>query len=142
MNNKPRYILDTSTLISAVLFEDSKPGITLRKALRIGILLMSPSTLEEIASVLQREKFDPYVSIPEREEFLEALVDGVEFIEPTIEIRECRDSKDDKYLELGISGKADCIITSDDDLLVMNPFRGISIITPSRFLDVIEEKSK
>jgi predicted nucleic acid-binding protein len=56
-----------------------------------------------------------------------------------IEIKEsitiCRDSKDDKFLELAISGKADFIITGDQDLLVLNPFRNIEIIAANEFLN-------
>jgi predicted nucleic acid-binding protein len=47
----------------------------------------------------------------------------------------CRDPKDDMYLELALSGKADCIITNDDDLLVLRPFEKIPIITPKEFLE-------
>jgi len=50
-------------------------------------------------------------------------------------IIECRDAKDNKFLELAISGKASAIITGDKDLLVLHPFRGIPIITVSQFLD-------
>ncbi len=55
-----------------------------------------------------------------------------------VEIKElitiCRDPKDDKFLELAISGKADFIITGDQDLLILNPFRDIEIITANEFL--------
>lgn len=40
---------------------------------------------------------------------------------------------DDKFLELAVNGRADPIITGDTDLLVLNPFRGIPIITPAAF---------
>ena len=46
----------------------------------------------------------------------------------------CRDPKDNKFLELAVSGKADFIITGDQDLLVLNPFRNIEIITINEFL--------
>lgn len=56
-----------------------------------------------------------------------------------VEIREtivvCRDPKDDKLLELAVSGNADFLVTGDKDLLVLNPFRGVEIITPREFLD-------
>jgi putative PIN family toxin of toxin-antitoxin system len=58
-----------------------------------------------------------------------------EFIEPKIEITECRDPKDNKFLELAVAGNADCIVTGDNDLLVLNPFRNIRIITPKEFID-------
>ncbi len=52
-------------------------------------------------------------------------------------VRVCRDPKDDKFLELAVNGRADCIVSGDDDLLVPNPFRGVDVLTPSDFLDAI-----
>jgi uncharacterized protein len=48
----------------------------------------------------------------------------------------CRDPKDNMYLELALSGKADVIITGDNDLLILHPFINIPIITPKDFLDL------
>ena len=56
------------------------------------------------------------------------------FIEPTEAIAECRDPKDNKYLELAVAGQAECIITGDQDLLVLHPFKGIDILTVQEFL--------
>ena len=47
----------------------------------------------------------------------------------------CRDPKDDKLLELAVCGDADFLVTGDKDLLVLNPFRGVEIITPREFFD-------
>jgi len=41
-------------------------------------------------------------------------------------IRACRDPKDDKFLEVAVYGRADLIVTGDNDLLAMHPFRGIA----------------
>ena len=49
-------------------------------------------------------------------------------------IRICRDPKDDKFLEAAISGSAEFIVTGDHDLLSLDPFRGIHILSPAGFL--------
>jgi uncharacterized protein len=46
----------------------------------------------------------------------------------------CRDPKDDKFLELAICGSATHLITGDDDLLVLNPFRNVEILKSSDFV--------
>lgn len=46
----------------------------------------------------------------------------------------CRDTEDDKFLETALLGEADCLITGDEDLLIMTPFRGIPIIRASAAL--------
>jgi putative PIN family toxin of toxin-antitoxin system len=53
----------------------------------------------------------------------------------SISIDICRDRKDNKFLELAVSAGATCIITGDKDLLVLNPFKGILILTAADFLN-------
>jgi predicted nucleic acid-binding protein len=57
-------------------------------------------------------------------------------VEITLRVSECRDPKDDKFLELAINGEATVIISGDKDLLVLNPFRTIPILSPREFLGV------
>ena len=45
----------------------------------------------------------------------------------------CRDPDDDKFLELAVNGRADVIVSGDEDLLALDTFRGIPIITPAAF---------
>jgi predicted nucleic acid-binding protein len=52
----------------------------------------------------------------------------------TESIAACRDPKDDKFLELAVSCRADRIITGDADLLALDPFRGSAIVTPAIFV--------
>lgn len=139
MNNKPRYVFDTNTIVSAFLFDKSNPGRALQKALERGELLLSIEVAEELAEVLRRDKFDRYVRRKTREEFLRTLIKETVFIEITETIQACGDPKDDKFLELAVSGNASQIITGDEDLLTLNPFRGISILTPKQFLKALAE---
>ncbi len=130
-----RFVLDANVLVSALLFDQGKPRKSLKKAQAIGVVLMSYSTFGELERVLSRPKFDKYVLPSKRVEFLQDLVETIQFVDVTALILECRDSKDNQYLELAVSGNAECIITGDDDLLVLNPFRGIRILTAQAFLD-------
>ena len=86
--------------------------------------------------MLYRPRFDSYVSREGRDGFLRALLRQSELVEITESVRVCRDPKDDKILEIAINGNADYIISGDNDLLELNPFRGISIISPAEFLRV------
>ncbi len=96
---------------------------------------MSEEVVRELDDVLSRGKFERYASERERTQFLQSLLQEAELVETVETIRECRDPKDDKHLELAVSGGADCIISGDDDLLALHPFRGIPILTPRAFLD-------
>ncbi len=134
MTNKQRFVFDTNVLISAFLFSQSKPRQALDQAQDIGVLIFSSSVFSELREVLYRPKFDRYLTEERRQELLEDLTQTAQFIDVTEQISECRDPKDNKYLELAVSGQAECIVTGDDDLLVLNSFRGIEILTVQEFL--------
>jgi putative PIN family toxin of toxin-antitoxin system len=107
----------------------------LDKALREGELLVSAETIDELNQVLGRSEFAQYVTENERLEFLAILLREARLVDVTVHVGECRDPRDDKFLELAVSGRAACIVSGDQDLLVLHPFRGISLVTPRGFLD-------
>ena len=137
MRSRLRLVFDTNTVVSAALFGDSVPGQALTHASRFGTVLMSRALNDELRDVFRRPRFDRYTTRETREEFLRNLMLNavpVEIIEP---VRACRDPRDDKILELAWNGNADYIVTGDDDLLVMNPFRGVAIVRPADFVAVV-----
>lgn len=134
MRSNPRCVFDTNVLVSALLFDTSKPAQAFFAALRDGEVLLSADVISEVSEVLGREKFRRYVTEDERERFLRSLLQEAKLIEIEEKVQACRDPKDDKFLELAVNGSADCIVSGDDDLLTLNPFRDVEIITPSKFL--------
>ena len=138
MSLKTRYILDTNVVVSGLLFDNSKPAIALQYIFQHGEFLLSLELLEEIAEVLSRDKFKRYITNDEREEFLETLLERANLIEVVDTVEECRDPKDNHILELALSGEANIIVTGDKDLLVMNPFRNIEIMSVEQFLVILE----
>ena len=134
MNDKARYVFDTNVIISALLFERSKPAQAFYAALDRGNILLSQPVLKELNEVLAREKLKPYLLFEERERFIIALMSEALLIDIKETIRVCRDPEDDKFLELAVNGGAACIISGDEDLLILNPFRNIPIIKPDKFL--------
>lgn len=134
MKNK-YFVFDTNSLISALLIPSSVSRKALKKADEAGCILFSKNTLSELNEVLIRSKFDRYISLEDRLEYIERLEVRGEIIETTSDFKECRDTKDNKFLNLAYDSKALCIVTGDHDLLVLNPFYGIQIISPSYFLN-------
>lgn len=129
------YVLDTNVLVSALLFANSAPRKAFKLASSTGKILISQETIDELNKVLSRPKFERYISQAKRERFLLAFVQKSMLIEIQETIEECRDPKDNKFLELAMNGKATAIISGDKDLLVLHPFRDIPILTVSQFLD-------
>lgn len=130
-----RFIIDTNVLISALLFKASVPFRAIALAEKQGIILYSEATLNELEQVLNRKKFNKYLSLEERQVFLLKFISTSELVSSTEKIAVCRDEKDNKFLELAVSGNANLIVTGDLDLLVLNPFQGIEILTPDIFVD-------
>lgn len=134
MRSRERMIVDTNCLISGLLLPESVPGRAVFQAVDSGLLLVSEATMLELADVLARSKFDPYVSLGDRQEFLRVLSRVSEIIHISNRVRECRDPNDDKILEVALNGRADLIMTGDMDLLGLNPWRGIAILSPQEYL--------
>jgi len=135
MKNNNRFVFDTNVVISAFLFPDSSVAKAFNKGLASGTILLSTETLEELQEVLLRDKLDKYILKPIRQAFLQKFEIIAEMIEVSETITVCRDPKDNKFLSLAVSAKAKCIITGDNDLLVLNPFQNIVILSPAEFLD-------
>jgi len=76
------------------------------------------------------------VSVNVRAEFIARLAETSEQVTVIEKVVACRDPKDDQFLEVAINGKADLLITGDQDLLVLCPFRGVEIVSPAKFLDI------
>lgn len=139
MRSNPRCVFDTNVLVSALLFDQSTPAQAFFAALHAGEIIVSADVVAELNGVLSREKFRRYVAEEERERFLRSLLREAGLIEIEQKIRACRDPKDDKFLELAVNGDADCVVSGDEDLLSLDPFRGIPILTPDKFLDALSK---
>ncbi len=134
MSHEARFVIDTNVMISAVLLRQSVSRRALDTARQQGILLVSKPVLTEFDEVIRRKKFDQYLSLGERLLFLAILTRDAELVSITATITDCRDPKDNMFLELAVSGQANGIISGDKDLLELHPFRGIPILRPDEFL--------
>ena len=135
MTTSDRFVLDTNTIISALLLPTSIPRQALDQAFDIGLVIVSEATVTELADVLQRRRFDKYVREEARLHFLATFTRDTTLIAVTETITDCRDPKDNKFLEVAVSGQATVIVTGDRDLLDLHPYRGIAIMTPRDFMN-------
>jgi len=129
------FVIDTNTLISAILFEYSNSTMAFDKVKRLGKIPASFETYNELCDVIVRPKFDRYVSLKIRLVILNEIKGLLIFQEISESIQFCRDPKDNKFLELAIAANASCIITGDKDLLVLHPFRNVPILNAVDFID-------
>lgn len=140
MNFVKRVVFDTSTLVSAALRPASVPRQAFLKAIAQAELCISVTTLAELQAVMSRNKFDRYLERELRMQFIElyrrhARLFHVSDADENALPSSCRDPRDNKFLALAIACAADVVISSDDDLLTLNPYRDIPIVLPRDFLE-------
>jgi putative PIN family toxin of toxin-antitoxin system len=134
MSDRPRFVLDTNVLVDALCFATSFGRQAFDVVRSRGDILYSMATFAELAEVIYRPRLQRYISEDDRRRFLTLFREQAVLIEPNVEIRACRDPKDDKFLELAVSAKAEAIITRDHALLDLDPFQGIRLVEPQTFV--------
>lgn len=142
MNRLRRIVFDTSTLVSAALRLGSTPHKALAQALMTGEVCVSASTLLELEQVLMRSKFDRYQTAGVRDAFValvrkHAVLVSVSAADESDVTPPCRDPKDNQFLALLLACEANVLVSSDADLLVLHPWRGVPIVTPGDFLGMV-----
>ncbi len=90
--------------------------------------------MAELLDVLYRPRLARFIDLQLRADLLGQLATLGAVITPNVAVTDCRDRKDDKYLELAFAARAATLVSSDDDLLVLHPWRGIRILRPAEYL--------
>lgn len=139
-NLRSVVVFDSNLVVSAFL----NPQGTAAQSLQIGLehfdLACSKETLAELLDVLKRDKFDKYVSKAERAEKLETYALSVRFFDVSIDVTDCKDPKDNKFLALAITAKAKVLVSGDKrDLLSMHPYQGIAVVGLREFVDGFQQ---
>ena len=134
MREPDRWVVDTNVLVSRLLAPGGVAARAVDKALLSGVLLVSQATLTELAEVLARPCFAPYLSAQDRQRFFGLLAGVSRLTVITQQVQACCDPKDDKFLDVALCGQAHAVISGDKDLLALHPFHGIPIWAPADFL--------
>jgi putative PIN family toxin of toxin-antitoxin system len=125
-----RVVLDTNVIISAFaarglcteVFEVCLEGHTI-------------VTSEDILSETKEKLFEK-IHLPKKTvlEIIDYLKGTAEVVEPeNIKENVCRDKGDVMVIGTALSGKAQFIITGDEDLLILKKYKNIEIISPREF---------
>lgn len=134
MTRNRKVVIDTNVFVSFLLLHGSVPWRAVRHAVEFDEVVVTEATFSELVDVLSRTKLDRYVSRTVREEFITELRAMVLEVQVSERIRACRDPNDDKFLEAAVSGHAHYLITGDRDLLAMQRFRDVAVVSPTRYL--------
>jgi len=139
-----RLVLDTNTVLSGLLWQGN-PGKLLDEARRDKVSLATTiALLAELRGVMAREKFARQLAT--RGLAVDDLFDGYSALatlvtEASIPATVLRDPPDDRVLAAALAAGADLIVSGDDDLLSMESFRGMPIVTAAEALDRLAAQS-
>jgi uncharacterized protein len=137
-----RVVLDTNVIVSGLIRPEGPPGRILSRLLdEAFVLVLSPSMVDELRRSIRRPRARKYIRLSEEElegrlAQLETLADPVE--EKLASKVAIRDPDDLMILAAAVEGRADYVVTGDDDLLTLDEHQGIAIVTPRAFLELLE----
>jgi putative PIN family toxin of toxin-antitoxin system len=63
-------------------------------------------------------------------------------VEPKDIPKICRDPFDDYILAAAVVGRVEYLVTADKDLLILEEYKGIKIVTPSKFRKIIKKDNE
>ena len=131
----PSVVFDASSLVGALIKAASVPERALLLARRHDILCMTTAIEAEIREVFARPRFKAAWESGRAERIFAIVMGSAEWHSPTQAVTDCRDAKDNKYLELALAAGANLGVASDNDLLDLHPWRGIPIIRPAQYVE-------
>lgn len=134
-----RVVLDTNVLIAAFVARGHCHEL-LEHAARAHHLLTSEVILAELREKLTGKLGAPAETVRRTLDLLRSRMTIVE-ISP-LPAPACRDPDDDRILATALAARADCLVTGDADLLVLNPYAGIPIVRPADFWELEARQRK
>ena len=128
-----RIVIDTNVLISGIFFGGFPRKILSAVVAQKITACATPEIISEYEEIVQ-EMIDRKQGHINRA-ILGPLIKAMEIIEPVTQIEICRDPDDNKFLECAKDSHALYIVSGDKDLLVIEEYENIQIITAKDFCE-------
>jgi len=137
-----RAVLDANVIISALIQPKGPSGQIVASLLEESSfeLIVSPAILAEIRRSLTYPKVRKYIKVSDEDLALSvaALALIAQPVEGILRVKAVAEDPDDnKYIEAVLGGRAQFIVTGDSHLKSLKSYRGIRIVTPRVFLDLL-----
>lgn len=136
-----RFVPDTNVLVSATIAREGPPGQILLAWLQGKVeLATSPTLLQELEGVLQRPQIKKYQKLPPEKiaKLVKLIGQGAVMAPGRRRVRIIKDDPTDNYvLSAALEAEAHYIVTGDRHLLSLGSYRGIKIVQPTEFLEVL-----
>jgi len=130
-----KVVLDTNVLISWVFGKGSAINLMVEEVLTGHQLFACDEILDEVSEKLASPRLQKYIDSERARQLVARYTSKATRLEVINHLQVCRDPDDDIVLALAVTAEADCIITGDNDLLILHPYQNIQIVTPATFTD-------
>ena len=131
-----KVVIDTNVFISAFYLPESRPAKVVLLARRKTILnVISPPILKEVERIIKKKLL---WDNSKTQSAVRRIKNFSEEVHPQERLAIIADDPDNRILECAVAGQADFIISGDHHLLDLENYQGIKIVTPARFLELIE----
>jgi len=138
-------VLDTNVLVSGLVAEQGFPRQLLDAWLEGRYTLVTSFYLvEELIHVLSYPRIVQRLRLNDAEPaaILAALLSRAKVTPGQLHLSGVtRDPKDDAVVACAVEGKADYVVSGDQDLLALGEYEGIQVVTPRRFMEIVESHS-
>jgi len=133
-----KVVFDTNVLLTAFLTEGICAKLLIRARKRQFQLLISPYILREFDKVLSEKFLSSERQIKEAHQL---ILEATHLVEPpsSLVTGVCRDPDDDQILSCAVDAKVDYLVSGDSDLLELQEFQGIKIVSPKAFESLFED---
>lgn len=129
-------VLDSNLIVSAILNPEGICALAIDLADSHFDMVRSKDTANELIEVMRRDKFERFAAVEDRIFRVQTYIEATRLVEVSIQVTDCADPKDNKFLELALAAQATIIVSGDKKHLVsMNPYKGIAIISVRDFVD-------
>lgn len=128
-----RVVIDTNVVMSGIFFKGNPNQV---------LAAFDEGRFEAFAS---KDIISEYEEVSERlkkklrrtpsEDLFKVFINRVNVVETKSSIKVCRDPDDDKFIECAVDSKSLYIVSGDKDLLSIQEYDGIEIITAAEFCD-------
>lgn len=136
-----RAVLDTNVLISGVISTGASHRVLVSGFGEGYNLLISTEILDEFRGTLAKYPGKFHLTLDEIQQEVDTIRYYATFVIPDEQINEITaDPADNMVLEAAVAGSADYIVSGDPHLIDLGSFRGIEIVNPTVFLDILQAR--
>jgi putative PIN family toxin of toxin-antitoxin system len=136
--NPFKVVIDTNVWIGGLLTRTGTAALLTRHVVQTGQAVFSAQTFAELKDRVWRPKFDRYVTLEQRKNFLSDMESSALWVEVPRALSAtayCRDAADDMFIHTAQAAHATWLVTGDEDLLCPHPLGALQIVTPRAALD-------